>query len=166
MVINDFSKYNNQELIMFYREWIKELRNRKIIRTDNIVGEIGEYLAINYYNSNKILPDLEYTKISSENIDAISKDEKKEKYSIKTITTRNTGSFFGIESKENKIFDKLIIVELDKNFNLKRIIEIEWDIFWKYKKWHNRNKAYFISINKDLLNDAEVRYQKEVGDFL
>ena len=44
------NKLSNEELISIYAKWIEELKHRKIIRTNNIVGEIGEYLAIDYYN--------------------------------------------------------------------------------------------------------------------
>lgn len=39
------------ELINLYGKLISELKERKIIRTRNIVGELGEYFAKEHYNN-------------------------------------------------------------------------------------------------------------------
>ena len=85
--VNDkinFNDFNDEELISVYAEWIKELKIRNIIRTSNIVGEIGEYLAINYYNKTAGLPKLVPAAISTKSVDAISSNG--ERYTIKTVT--------------------------------------------------------------------------------
>lgn len=46
----DFSKINNNDLVELYSSCIKELKSRKIIRTKNVLGELGEYIAIDFYN--------------------------------------------------------------------------------------------------------------------
>lgn len=150
----DLKMFTDEELISIYAKWIEELKYRKIIRTNNIIGEIGEYLAINYYNKTVGLPRLSPAPISTKSVDAIS--NKGERYTIKTITTNTTGVFYGVNTSENKLFEKLIIVELDKNYVLKRIIEINWDIFFKYKHWHSRMQAYNLNIKKDLINDSKI----------
>lgn len=38
-----------KEIIQLYSMAIKELKRRKVIRTNNVVGELGEYLAIEIY---------------------------------------------------------------------------------------------------------------------
>ncbi len=148
------NKLSNEELISIYAKWIEELKNRKIIRTNNIVGDIGEYLAIDYYNKNVGLPKLVSAPISTKSIDAIS--NRGERYTIKTVTTNTTGVFYGVDTIDNKLFEKLIIVELNKNYVLKRIIEIDWETFFKYKHWHNRMQAYNLNITKDLLNNSKI----------
>lgn len=35
-----------KEIIQLYSRAIQELKRRKVIRTNNVVGELGEYLAI------------------------------------------------------------------------------------------------------------------------
>ena len=47
-----------KEIIRLYSMAIKELKRRKVIRTNNVVGELGEYLAIEIYNSTPGLPNL------------------------------------------------------------------------------------------------------------
>ena len=159
--INDkinFNDFNDEELISVYAKWIKELKKRNIIRTSNIVGEIGEYLAINYYNKATGLPKLVPAAISTKSVDAISSNG--ERYTIKTITTNTTGVFYGIDSFENKLFEKVIIIQLDKKFELKRIIEIDWNVFYQLKHWHSRMHAYNISITKELINNSKLIFPK------
>lgn len=161
--VNDkinFNDFNDEELISVYAEWIKELKIRNIIRTSNIVGEIGEYLAINYYNKTAGLPKLVPAAISTKSVDAISSNG--ERYTIKTVTTNTTGVFYGVDSFENKLFEKAIIIQLDKKFELKRIIEIDWKIFYQFKHWHSRMQAYNINITKDLINNSKIIFSKEV----
>lgn len=47
-----------KEVIKLYSTSIKELKRRKIIRTNNVTGDMGEYLAIAYYNNTPGLPNL------------------------------------------------------------------------------------------------------------
>lgn len=52
-------KLDDLELTLLYSSLLKELKHRGIIRTNNVVGELGEYLAINFYNKTKGLPKLQ-----------------------------------------------------------------------------------------------------------
>ena len=42
----NLSTLNGKNLISLYSQIIAELRNRNIIRTGNVTGELGEYLSI------------------------------------------------------------------------------------------------------------------------
>ena len=53
IITNDYNleediliKLNNDQLISLYSIWMKELKDRNIIRTNNVVGDLGEYIAI------------------------------------------------------------------------------------------------------------------------
>ena len=96
----DIKSFDVLELISLYSDILKELRDRKIIRTNNFVGEVGEYLTIDFYNKNKNLPKLQAAPPSTKNIDAISKDGNR--YSIKCTSSKTTGVFYGIEPKESQ----------------------------------------------------------------
>jgi hypothetical protein len=67
------------EVISCHSEVIRELKKRSIIRTKNVVGEIGEYLAINYYSNTKGLPNLQLAPPGTQNIAVIS-DTQNHKY--------------------------------------------------------------------------------------
>lgn len=151
----DFSKYTDEELIWVYSNWIKELRSRGLIRTKNIVGELGEYLAIDYYNKTSRLPKLQATPTSTKSIDAIS--IKGERYTIKTITGKTTGVFYGINDKE-KVFEYVIIVMMNEDYILNKILELTWEQFIKYKHWHTRMNAWNLTVTKELINEANIIY--------
>ena len=76
------NELKSNELIELYGDVIKELKNRKIIRSKNITGVLGEYLSIEAYNNNSKFPNLQAAPTGTKNIDAISRDG--ERYSIKS----------------------------------------------------------------------------------
>ncbi len=159
----ELSKLDAFELIKTYGLLIEELKNREIIRTKNIIGDLGEYIAIDFYNRNTNLPKLEFAPTGTENNDAISR--KGERYSIKSTSAKTTGVFYGLNSpdsleKNEKKFEFLIIVEFDKNYNLIKIIELEWEKFLIFKKWHKRMQAWNITITKELLTNSKIIFEK------
>ncbi len=100
---------------------IKELKRRKVIRTNNIVGELGEYLAIEIYNSKPGLPNLSPAPVGTENIDAISR--KGDRYSIKSTSNNTTGVFYGLEEPvsnipDNQKFEYVIVCKFDDNLRV------------------------------------------------
>ena len=46
------------EIIKLYSEILIELKERKVIRSKNLVGELGEFLVLEVFNSNIELPNL------------------------------------------------------------------------------------------------------------
>ena len=139
-----------------------ELQERGVLRTKNIVGELGEYYAIDHYTNNSNLPNLTIAPVTVKNIDALSRNG--EIYSIKTVSSRKgtTGSFWDPESieKNQKKFDFLIIVVLDESFSLDIILELTWDDFFKHKKFNSRMNNYNISLTNKLISDVKVIYKK------
>lgn len=161
----EISKLDNNSLINLYSNCIKELKKRKIIRTKNITGELGEYIAVEFYKNNPNLPNLDFAPPSTENIDAISR--KGERYSIKTITNNgSTGVFYGlpsIDSSETPLqkFEYVIIVKLSDDFEVENILELTWKQFLENKKWHSRMQAWNLSYSKKLIQLSQNIYQKE-----
>lgn len=136
-----------------------QLRDRGLVRTRNIVGERGEFLAIETYNSTPGLNNLQAAPEGTQNVDALSR--KGERYNIKTISIpgRTTGAFFGLsesDSQEVKKFEYLIIVVINESYNLEKIIELTWCQFLEFRKWHKTIKAWNISLTKRLLNEAKI----------
>lgn len=160
----DLSNFGKYELIRLYGEIIDELKNRKVIRSKNIVGDFGEYLAIEYYTKTPGLPKLQATPAVSKNIDAVS--IKGDRYTIKCTTGSITGSFYGLNPTESRtpqkqLFEYVIIVILDNRYQLKKIIELSWESFLKHKKWHSRTNAWYLMINKKLLDDATIIFESQ-----
>ncbi|MFA7298555.1 MAG: hypothetical protein WC010_02810 [Candidatus Absconditabacterales bacterium] len=162
--LEDMQQYikqlSNEELWLFYANYQKELKLRELVRTNNIVGERGEFLTIETYNKNTSLPNLQAAPEGTQNIDVISR--KGERYSIKTITEpgSTTGVFYGcgnLEDKQipEKKFEYAVIVRIDKDFQLKDMIELNREQFLKFRKWHKTMRAWNLSLTKNLLQEAK-----------
>ena len=150
---------SNSELIQLYSDILEELKSREVIRTNNLVGDLGEYIAVEHFNNNSALPNLVLAPAGTRNIDALSWNG--ERYSIKSTTTNLTGVVYDInqpdsEDDQPQKFEYMLIVQLSKSYKLKRIIQLEWNLFLKFKKWHSTMRGWNISITKTLLKESKV----------
>ena len=153
----DIEKLSTEEIIKLYPKILKVLKNRNVIQSKNLIGEIGEFLAISYYNKNPNLPNLKRADASTKNIDAISRDG--ERYSIKSTSTGLTGTFWGLEPPDSKKKDKqkfeyVVIVRFDNDYALDSILEINWNQFLEIKRWHSRMNAWNVPVNVSLTQMA------------
>ena len=99
----DFKELSTQELAQFISPSsgaYLELKNRGVLRIKNVVGELGEYYAVDFYNNTPHFPNLSFAPPGVQNIDALRRNG--EIYSIKAITSRKgtTGSFWNPQSIE------------------------------------------------------------------
>ena len=162
MIYEDLSVSELAKLISPSSEAFLELQRRGVLRTRNVVGELGEHYAIEFYNNNPGLPNLSLAPPGVQNIDALSRNG--EIYSIKAVSSRNgtTGSFWDPESIERneKKFDYLLIVIIDQSYALDMILELSWEDFFKYKRFNTRMNNYNISITNTLINEVKVVYDR------
>ena len=111
---------------------------------------------------NKKLPNLTLAGKTTKNVDALSRDGKI--YSIKCVSSPNgtTGSFWDPEGirNNNKTFDYLIIVILDDEYGVDKMLELSWDDFMKHKSHNTRMNNYNVSITKKLTEEFKVVYKK------
>lgn len=163
---------NKLEIINLFSKAVKDLKENNIIRSNNIVGDLGETYAVEIYLRTRNLPKLQLTPPSTKHIDAISVEGKR--YTVKTISGNNkvTGVFYGLADPDGNfevsdkinvkdvLFEHLIIVFLSHNYKLNKIIELDWRQFLKYKKWHSRMKAWNVGINNNLINESKVIYDR------
>lgn len=160
----DINELKTEEIIRLYSETIKELKHRNIIRTNNVIGDLGEYLAISYYNNTAGLPNLSPAPVGTENIDAISR--KGDRYSIKSTTGHVTGVFYGLEPKgsekeDQQKFEFVILCKFTENCELELILEMDWKTFLKNKRWHSRMQAWNLSLTKELQKQCKIIYSKQ-----
>lgn len=157
----DYKKLNTQELARLLSpssDAYLELKERGVLRTKNVVGELGEHYAIEFYKNNPKLPNLSFAPPGVQNVDALSRNG--EIYSIKAVSSRKgtTGSFWNprsIEKNEQK-FHYLLIVVLDNRYSLDSILELTWDDFFKFKKYNKRMNNYNISLTNKLFDEVRV----------
>ena len=157
----NLSRLEKDELIALYGDVIQQLRQRRVIRTKNVVGDIGEYLAIDYYSKTPGLPRLQPAPPSTKNIDAIS--TRGERYTIKSTTGNVTSAFYGLNppdsgQEQRQLFEYVILVMLNDRYQLEKILELDWAAFLAHKKWHRRMHAWHLVVGKKLLTDAIVRF--------
>lgn len=156
--INETSDENIWSVFAYTKNKLKE---KGLVRTNNITGERGEFLAIATYNNTAGMPNLQAAPEGTQNVDALSR--KGERYSIKTITLpgSTTGVFYGIGSPEDAMpperkFEYIIIVRLDPNYQLHQMIEITWENFLKFKRWHTTMRAWNLSVTEELLKNSKI----------
>jgi len=155
-------KLNITELIEAYSQIISLLKERKVIRTKNLIGDLAEYLIINHYNNTAGLSNLQAAPAGTQNVDALSRQGAR--YSIKATTGNLTGVFYGLNSpqsteKEIQKFEFIIVACFDENYNLVRIIELTWEQFLKNKRWHKTMNAWNISITKQLTKECKIIFE-------
>lgn len=163
MVCN-LKEMETSDIINLYSETIKELKKREVIRTKNVTGELGEYLAIKYYNDTPGLPNLEPAPIGTKVIDAISREGKR--YSIKSTSSKTTGVFYGLEPKDSsvddeRIFEYVIICRFGDDFRLEEILEMDWNTFLETKKWHTTMKAWNLNLTQEVCQKCDVIYSRK-----
>jgi len=160
----EIGSITTDEIIKLYPKILKELKKRGIIKTKNLIGELGEYLAIKHYNQNPKFPNLSLAEATTKNIDAGSRDG--ERYSIKSVSGTSTGVFHGLEKPDStksdkQIFEYVIIVIFDDNYELDSILEINWEQFLEIKKWHTTMQAWNIPINTSLKKMSKNIFLRE-----
>ena len=158
----DLSNYSIAELVDIYSQSIKELKKRGVLRTKNVVGELGEYLVLEQYDKNPDLPSLHVVPVGTKNINAVS--QAGERYSIKSTTGNVTGVIYGLEPPGSEMVDKqlfeyIVICKLDGDCGLEGIYQLSWDGFLKHKRWHSRMNAWNIAITKAMKEDAVVVFE-------
>ena len=156
----DLDKFEDQDLIGLYPKLIKELKKRKIIRTNNIVGKIGEFYALEIYKKTSGLPKIHHAPPSTKNIDAISVNG--ERYAIKSSSTNQTGNFSSLPIDDDKrMFEFLITIWFDKEYEIYLVLECNWDIFVKHRKIKNPEKRWEISKAKSFIADCKKIFDRE-----
>ncbi len=158
-----FTKYplneiSDKEIWLLFGKVKIELKRRGLVRTNNIVGERGEFVAVEKYNNTPGLPNLQKAPEGTQNVDALSR--KGERYSIKTITLpgKTTGVFYGMEKDDSRIekkFEFVIIVLIDSDLTPVNIYEINWETFMKLRRWHSRMKAYNLTVTNILIKESK-----------
>jgi hypothetical protein len=158
----DYSGCSVTELVGIYSDVIKELRTRGILRTNNVIGELGEYLVMEYYLKDPKLPTLSGLPVGTQNVNAISQDGMR--YSIKSISSSTTGAFYGLEPPESKkvnkpLFEFLVICKFGINYEVEGIYQLSWDEFLKYKKWNSHMQAWNIQLTQKVKQDSLVVFE-------
>ena len=150
----NLDKYNDDDLIDLYPKLLDQLKTRGIIRTRNIIGELGEYIAKREYKNNPKLPELQLNLSSTKNIDATS--IKGERYAIKSTSTKITGVFPSIPTEDDGVvyFEYLILVIFKKDYSLSEIYELTWKEFLRFRKMKPPENKFNLPVTNELKQTA------------
>ena len=135
----------NQNLLNDFSNLSDELFELGIIRSDSFTGEIGEYFVSKALQLNK-------TERSSKAIDGI--DSEGIKYQIKAKVVNNNNFNYPISNLKPELFDFLVIIYFDEEFNPIKIYKIKSSIL--------TNNISFSQkfINQYNLNELDVNLFK------
>lgn len=144
---------SDEELIQLRTALEIEMRQRGVAFS---IGDIGEDLAIKYFNSTPGLPNLKAADTGTKNVDANSRNG--ERYSIKTQwKAKKTGTIYPDDSNRNKqLFEYLLIVRLDDKLTLKEIFEFSWEKFVETRSWDKRMNAWYIGCSERKLRQGNL----------
>src|SRR6266567_1699334 len=122
------------------------------------VGQLGEILALHYFNSTPGLPKLIDAAKGAKNVDALSRDG--DRYSIKTaLKAKKTGTIYpDVENRNKQLFEFLLIVQLTSRYQLEAIHRYSWDAFVKARACDKRMNAWYIPISRKKLALSEQIY--------
>ena len=134
-----------------------EMRNRKI---EFSVGEIGERLVVEYYNSTPGLANLLLAQTGTKNVDALSRAGKR--YSIKTVRrTNKTGTIYpDPDGQENVLFEYLVVARLAPDLSLRSIHEFTWEEFVQIRLWDRRMSAWYVNCSRKARKRGKCVYER------
>jgi len=153
----DFEKLSDSELFAIRILIDKEFKSRGIKFN---VGEMGEQIAINYFNNTPGLANLQKAPTGTKNVDALSRNG--ERYSIKTIKDGNkSGTIYpDPNDKEKQLFEYLLLVQINDDYKLQMLHRFSWEQFFTIKQWDKTMNAWYISKSRKALSQGELIYEK------
>lgn len=150
-----------EELLELYSNIEIELKNREVIRTSNLTGELAEYYSLKYLNSWNHELELILAPPSTPNFDII--DTKAGlSFSVKGIKGKNyrTGIFdrYNPENELNpqKLFDYAIVVKFNDKYQVEQVYLLSWDVFLIHRKWHTIMNGWELRITDNFKTDDKV----------
>lgn len=150
----DLATKSNEELFLLRVQLEKEFKKREIKFT---VGDVGERIAIDYFNHTPGLDNLLKAPTGTKNVDALSR--KGERYSIKTIKDGNkSGTVYPDNDKQ--LFEYLILIVIDDDYVLKSLHRFSWLQFLQIRQWDKTMNAWYVPKTQKALDKGECIYKK------
>jgi len=147
------------EVISAFATLAAALRTRGLIRTRNVVGDLGENYAILAYERNPARMPINLHPINTTDVDAF--DGQNRSYAIKSVSSFLRTSAFHFEpqfDEENPAFDFLVVVHVGPQLQPLQVLEFTWADFFRIKSWSNRQEAWFLSLTKARVAAATIVY--------
>ncbi len=148
----DFDGLSNDELISIRVDLEKEFKKRDIKFN---VGDIGETVVIDFFNSKPGLSNLQRAPVGTKYVDALSRSG--ERYSIKTIKDGSkTGTIYPDPSnKDKQLFEYCVVAQLNDEYELKSLHRFSWEQFVAIRCWDKTMNAWYIPKTQKALSTGE-----------
>lgn len=115
------------------------------------VGQVAESLALSFFNGTPGRPNLQPAPTGTQNVDPPSR--RCDRYSTKGA--RRTQNRDGLSTTGDKqLFEYLLIVRIDPEWQLICIHEFDWNTFCEVRSWHSRMNAWYVGLAANTLARA------------
>ena len=151
----DLTQITDSELVQLYPALLRELKTREIIRTRNLVGELGKFIVKQTFNRNNVTKNLFEAQNSQKNYSFT--DEYGHRYNLKTTSGSNTGVFHSVplDNEAAPSFEKLVILRFSKEYDAKVILMLDWEDFVKFRQIKRPEGKWYVQISPELIKKAQ-----------
>lgn len=155
-VLADLQSLSDVDLMRTRSAVAAEMKRRGLAGS---VGQMAEILAIAHYNRTAGLPNLQLAPTGTQNVDALSR--KGDRYSIKgVVDSKKTGTIYpDRDDPEKQLFEYLLIVKMDAEWQLVAIHELDWKTFCEVRSWDRRMSAWYVGLSARALHSATKHSQ-------
>ena len=151
----DLSEISDVELVGLYPKLLKELKKREIIRTNNLVGELGKFVVMNSFWGKPELPTLFPAPNSQKNYSF--QDDNGARYNVKTTSGNNTGVFHSVPLQEDseQSFEFLIVLKFSKGYEPVLGFICDWQQFVTYRQIKKPEGKWYLQLSPEFINSAK-----------
>ena len=159
----DLQKMDSLSVAKLFSASFEELSYRNIIRSDDILQDLGDFFVFDLYEKKPVLPYLAYAPNKSTNVSAVTRNGNR--YCIKSFIGNSADNFLGFDETELsnsdfKMFEYVILCKFDKHYELLAIYEIDWFTFLENRQCNDNNTCSLKMTNR-LLKQAKIIYHKD-----
>ena len=150
----DLSEIGDDELVGIYPKLLKELKKREIIRTNNLVGELGKFIVMQSFEKRPELPTLYPAANSQKNYSF--RDAHGSRFNVKTTSGTNTGVFHSVplDDSGEQSFEYLIVLKFSKSYEPTLGLLCDWQDFVRYRQIKNPEGKWYLQLSPDFMESA------------
>ena len=153
--MKDLREIDNYELVGLYPKLLKELKARKIIKTRNLVGELGKYIIEQTFRNDPELPNLFAADNSQKNFSFTS--SLGDRFNVKTTSGNNTGVFHSVplDSSPKPSFEFLVILKFSKEYEPLSILLCKWTDFLIFRQIKRPEGKWYVQLSPEFVRAAK-----------
>ena len=151
----DLSNIDDDELVGIYPRLLKELKKREIIRTNNLVGELGKFIVMQSFKKSPELPTLFPAANSQKNFSFL--DENGARYNVKATSGNNTGVFHSVplSDEAEESFEYLVVLKFSKGYEPILGLLCDWQQFVSYRQIKKPEGKWYLQLSPDFIASAK-----------